>query len=163
MMSVRRMCRAVFRQVLRCYVVPAAPSHRIRVAALRAMGHAVGRKVDVALGLLVIDEAAGEEARLFLADRSGIGPRVVIVLSSYPRYSRFRPAFEVRGSVRIEEDVWIGSNVVILPGITVGAGSIVAAGSVVTRDVPPMTIVGGTPAKPLRKIEDLESHLLSQA
>jgi galactoside O-acetyltransferase len=154
MRSIRTTCRAVFRQVLRCYVVPGAPTHRMRVAALRAMGHEVGPNVDVALGLLVIDEAPGEEARLILAERSGIGPRVVIVLSSYPRYSRFRSAFEQAGSVRLEEDVWIGANVVILPGVTIGAGSIVAAGSVVTRDVPPMTIVGGAPARPLRRIDE---------
>jgi galactoside O-acetyltransferase len=155
MMSVATTCRAIFRQLLRCYVVPGAPTRRMRIAALRAMGHSVGRDVDLALGLLVIDEAPGEEARLIVAERSGIGPRVVVVLSSYPRYSRLRPAFERAGSVRLEEDAWIGANAVILPGVTIGAGSIVAAGSVVTRDVPPITMVGGVPAKPLRRIDAL--------
>ncbi len=49
--------------------------------------------------------------------------------------------------VHIEDYVWIASRVTILPGVTIGRGAVVAAGSVVTKDVPPMTIVGGIPAK----------------
>ena len=54
----------------------------------------------------------------------------------------------------IGNDVWIGTNALIVCGrktITIGNGSIIAAGSVVTKDVPPYTIVGGIPAKPIRK------------
>ena len=50
-------------------------------------------------------------------------------------------------SVKIEDDVWIGANAVVLPGVTVGRHSVVAAGAVVTRDVPPGTVVAGIPAK----------------
>lgn len=49
--------------------------------------------------------------------------------------------------VRIGDDVWLGANVVILPGVTVGAGAVIAAGAVVTKDVQSMTIVAGVPAK----------------
>lgn len=52
--------------------------------------------------------------------------------------------------VDIGEDVWIGANCVILPGVTIGDGAIVAAGAVVNRDVPPRAIVGGVPARLLR-------------
>ena len=48
--------------------------------------------------------------------------------------------------VRIEDDVWIGSHAVIMPGTTIGTGAVVGAGSVVTRDVPPYAIVYGVPA-----------------
>ncbi|MES2266921.1 MAG: acyltransferase [Bacteroidota bacterium] len=51
----------------------------------------------------------------------------------------------------IEDNVWIGRNVVIMPGITIGTGSIVGAGSVVTKNVEQYSIVGGVPAKLLRK------------
>ena len=47
----------------------------------------------------------------------------------------------------IEDDVWIGRNVIILHGLIVGKGSIIAAGSVVTKNIPPYSIVGGIPAK----------------
>jgi len=50
----------------------------------------------------------------------------------------------------IEDEVWIGANAVVTAGVTVGKHSIVAAGCVVVKDVPPYTIVGGNPAKPLK-------------
>lgn len=58
---------------------------------------------------------------------------------------------EKRYVVNIGNDVWIGNNVTILDGIQIGDGSIVAAGSMVTKDVAPYTIVGGIPAKPIKK------------
>ena len=53
--------------------------------------------------------------------------------------------------VVIEDDVWIGARVTILPGVTVGKGSVIGAGSVVTHNVEPYSIVGGNPAKLIRK------------
>jgi acetyltransferase-like isoleucine patch superfamily enzyme len=52
----------------------------------------------------------------------------------------------------IGDDVWIGANAVILPGVTIGKHCVVAAGAVVTKDVPDNTIVGGVPAKEIKKI-----------
>lgn len=52
-----------------------------------------------------------------------------------------------RSFVKIGDDCWIASNVVILAGVTIGEGAVVAAGSIVTKDVPPYSIVGGNPAK----------------
>jgi acetyltransferase-like isoleucine patch superfamily enzyme len=54
--------------------------------------------------------------------------------------------------VTIEDDVWIGANSVILPGVTVGTHSVIAAGAVVTRNVPPHTLVAGVPAKVIKEI-----------
>ena len=54
--------------------------------------------------------------------------------------------------VVIEDDIWIGSNAVILPGVTIGSHSVVAAGAVVTKDVPPRTLVAGVPAKIIKQL-----------
>lgn len=52
--------------------------------------------------------------------------------------------------VIVKEDVWIGVNVTLLSGVTVGRGAIVAAGTIVTKDIPPYCIAGGVPAKPIK-------------
>lgn len=54
--------------------------------------------------------------------------------------------------IHVEDNVWIGSHVTVLSGVTIGKNAIVAAGSVVTRDVPPDTLVGGVPARVLRHL-----------
>ena len=54
--------------------------------------------------------------------------------------------------VTIEDDVWIGANAVILPGVTIGNHCVVAAGAVVTKDVPPHSLVAGVPAKVIKQI-----------
>ena len=54
--------------------------------------------------------------------------------------------------VTIEDDIWIGANAVILPGVTIGNHSVVAAGAVVTKNVPPHSLVAGVPAKIIKHI-----------
>ena len=62
------------------------------------------------------------------------------------------PHYLAKGnSVVIDDYVWIASRATILPGVHIGRGAVVAAGAVVTKDVPPMTIVGGVPAKVIGK------------
>jgi acetyltransferase-like isoleucine patch superfamily enzyme len=53
--------------------------------------------------------------------------------------------------IEIGDNVWIGANAIVLPGVKIGSGSIVGAGAVVTKDVPSNTIVGGVPARPIRQ------------
>lgn len=72
-------------------------------------------------------------------------------------------AWDNKGDIVIGNDVWIGYEAVIMSGVTVGDGAIIGTRAVVTKDVPPYTIVGGIPAKPIRRrfddavIERLES------
>ena len=60
-------------------------------------------------------------------------------------------AWDNKGDIVIGSDVWIGYEAVILSGVTIGDGAIIGTRAVVTKDVPPYTIVGGVPARPIRK------------
>ena len=60
-------------------------------------------------------------------------------------------AWDNKGDIVIGNDVWIGYEAVILSGVTVGDGAVIGTRALVTKDVPPYTIVGGTPAKPIRR------------
>lgn len=59
-----------------------------------------------------------------------------------------------QGKVTIADNAWIGMNAIILKGVSIGKGAIIAAGSVVAKDVMPFTLVGGNPAKEIRKLEE---------
>lgn len=71
--------------------------------------------------------------------------------------SEIRSAWDNKGDIVVGNDVWIGYEAVILSGVTIGDGAIVWARAVATRDVPPYTIVGGVPAKSIRKRFDDET------
>ena len=82
-------------------------------------------------------------------------------LSTYPFHIFFEEwdldakdvtdAWDNKGDIVIGNDVWIGYEAVILAGVTIGDGAVIGPRAVVTKDVPPYTIVGGVPAKPIRK------------
>lgn len=68
-----------------------------------------------------------------------------------------------RQPVVLEENCWIASHAILLPGVTIGEGAVVAAGAVVTKDVPPLAIVGGNPARIIRyRDADIYRHLKSE-
>lgn len=81
-----------------------------------------------------------------------IGPDVIIYSQNH-EYRSDHVVISSQGyvlkSVTIGDDVWISARAVILPGVSIGDGAVIAAGSVVTKSVPPFTVVGGVPAKPL--------------
>ena len=89
-----------------------------------------------------------------------IGPRITIHTSNH-NYERATmipyDSKSILKKVTIEKNVWIGDCVMIAPGVTVGEGSVVAMGSVLTKDVPKYSIVGGNPAKFIKK-RDLKHY-----
>jgi len=92
-------------------------------------------------------------APIFIGDHVALGQEVILMTSSHhigtPQH---RAGKLYSAQVTIEEGAWVGARAVILPGVTVGAGSIVGAGAIVVKDVPPHTLVGGVPARVIRKI-----------
>lgn len=86
-----------------------------------------------------------------IGDNVLIGPNCNIFTTNHPIDPKNRRA-TVSKPIVIKDNVWLGGNVTVLPGVTIGENSIVAAGAVVTKDVPANVIVGGTPAKVIKKI-----------
>ena len=81
-----------------------------------------------------------------------IGPKCNLITINHDANPENRSATYGRPIV-IEDNVWIGINSTVLPGVRIGYGSIIGAQSVVTHDVPPMTVVAGNPARIIKKIE----------
>ncbi|MHC5375231.1 sugar O-acetyltransferase [Enterococcus sp. LJL120] len=92
--------------------------------------------------------------KIIIGDNVLVGPRVSFYTAGHPTDPEIRATdLEFGLPIIIEDNVWIGGNSVILPGITIGKNSIVAGGSVVTKNVPADSIVGGNPAKFIRLID----------
>lgn len=92
-----------------------------------------------------------DQGGIYIGDYALIGHNVVFATinhdtNPFDRHNIYKP-------IRIGQRVWIGSNAVITQGVTVGDGAIIAAGAVVTKDVPAYSIVGGVPAKVIKKVE----------
>ncbi|MFN8258891.1 MAG: acyltransferase [Bacteroidales bacterium] len=95
---------------------------------------------------------AGPTAKVIIGKDCLLGPGVTIIASKYDVKGRKKirsyPPYEK--DIIIGDDVWLGANVVVLPGVKIGDGAIIGAGSVVTKSVEPYTIVTGVPAKKLK-------------
>lgn len=89
---------------------------------------------------------------VIIEDHVLIGPMSRIISVNHIIDPRKRRGLYVK-SVTIKKNAWLGANVTVLPGVTIGENSIVSADSTVTKDVPANVIVGGTPAKILKKID----------
>lgn len=99
--------------------------------------------------------AIDDEVNLYSADKIMIGTKVAIsreafiCTASHDITKPNRPL--VTAPITICDGVWIGARAIILPGVTIGEGAVVATGAVVTKDVEPWTVVGGNPAKFIKK------------
>lgn len=89
-----------------------------------------------------------------IGDNVRIGPNCVLAVAEHPKDKILRRTeFEHAEPIVIKDDVWIGANVTVLCGVTIGEGSIIGAGSVVTKDIPDNCIACGVPCKVTKKID----------
>ena len=93
-----------------------------------------------------------DQGGITIGDGVLIGHNVVLATLNHDFNPSKRSSMQPK-PVTIGNNVWIGANATIVPGVTVGEGAIIAAGAVVTKDVAPNTVVGGVPAKEIRKLE----------
>jgi maltose O-acetyltransferase len=139
---------AYYRRVCRVALAPGASLHM--GAVLYTMGGlTIGRGTT-------IDQGARLDGRggLTIGEAVSIAPDVYLLTADHDPQS---PDFAGRTApIVVEDHAWLGTRAMVLPGVRIGRGAVVAAGAVVSRDVPPYTIVGGVPAKPIgTRSEDL--------
>lgn len=93
-----------------------------------------------------------DQGGITIGDGALIGHNVVLATINH-NFDPTHRGDNLPAPIIIGKRVWIGANATVLPGVKIGDGAVVAAGAVVTKDVPPCTIVGGVPARIIRKIE----------
>lgn len=119
----------------------------------------IGNNVSLGEGFTLL----ASRAKIIIGDDVMFAPGVSIVSGDHRTDILDCPMITIRNDnklpendqdVILEGDNWIGTKAIILKGVTIGRGAVVAAGCVVTRDVPPYTIVGGVPARVIRRRDE---------
>lgn len=94
-------------------------------------------------------------ARITFGDNCFLAPNVAIYTAGHPLHPDARNSlYEYGAPITVGDNVWIGGNVILLPGVRVGSNCVVAAGSVVTRDIPAWSVAAGNPARVIRTITE---------
>ncbi|MGY5879871.1 MAG: acyltransferase [Candidatus Thorarchaeota archaeon] len=129
-----------------------APSYQFRASVYRKCGIKIGK--GVYMGFLVMMDGEYPEF-IEIHDWASIGPGVKIMAHSgaSPYHKRRKIFHEGPKKVVIGKGAWLAAGATILPGVTVGEGAIIAAGAVVSKDVPPLTMFAGNPARMVQKLE----------
>lgn len=96
-----------------------------------------------------------DDGEIFIGEHTMIGPNVTLVTTGHPIRPDLRERIaQFSEPIHIGRNVWIGANVTVLPGVTIGDNSVIGACSLVTRDIPANTVAVGTPCRVLREIGD---------
>ncbi len=107
-----------------------------------------GSDIYANFNLTVVDDG-----NIFVGDKVMFGPNVTIATANHPINPELRAkGLQYNKDVHIGENVWIGANSVICPGVSIGSNTVIAAGSVVTKDIPEGVVAGGVPCKVIREI-----------
>lgn len=108
-----------------------------------------------------------DDGEVTIGDHCNFGPNVTIVTPVHPMVAKERRAIRTAAGeekhmcyakpVHIGNDCWLGANVTVCPGVTIGDGCVIGAGSVVTRDIPPNSFAAGVPCRVVREITEADS------
>lgn len=100
-------------------------------------------------------------ARVTIGDNCMLAPNVAIYTAGHPVHPDSRNSlYEYGKAVTIGDNVWLGGNAVICPGVTIGSNVVIGAGSVVTRDIPDWCVAAGNPCRVIRRITEADRRKL---
>ena len=100
-------------------------------------------------------------AKIKIGDNCMMAPNVSVYTAGHPVHPVSRnSAYEYGKEVTIGDNVWLGGNTVICPGVHIGSNVVIGAGSVVTKDIPDWCVAAGNPCKVIRKITDADAKKL---
>lgn len=117
----------------------------------------VGENSFINVNCVILDGA-----RVTIGRNVFIAPNVGIYTAGHPLdVERRNKGLEYALPITIEDDVWIGAGVHIMPGVTIGSGSVIGGGAIVIKDIPPMSLAVGNPARVVRQITDADARRFS--
>ena len=109
-----------------------------------------GRNIYANFNLTLVDDT-----HIYVGDFTQFGPNVVLATAGHPIDPELRERYyQYNAPVRIGRNCWLGANVVVVPGVTIGDNVVVGAGSVVTKDLPSNVVAVGNPCRILREVND---------
>lgn len=110
----------------------------------------IGARTFINFGCVILDGG-----RVSIGADVQIGPNVQLLTATHPLEPGPRRArLESARPITIEDNVWLGGGVVVCPGVTIGRDSVIGAGAVVTKDIPPLTLAVGNPARVIRSLAE---------
>lgn len=108
----------------------------------------IGARTFINFGCVILDGAP-----VTIGADVQIAPNVQLLTATHPvEPGARRERFETAKPITIEDNVWLGAGVIVLAGITIGRDSVVGAGAIVTRDIPPLSLAVGNPARVIRSL-----------
>ena len=119
-------------------------------------GHHVhfGHHVYANFGLTLVDDT-----HIYVGDCTEFGPHVTVATAGHPLLPELREkGYQYNLPVHIGSNCWLGTGVIVLPGVTIGDGTVVGAGSVVTRDLPAGVLALGTPCRVVRALGERDQE-----
>ncbi len=152
--EVKKFCSLLPRKLVRWLGAQHA-DNRTRKIFYELTGVKIGKGTVLNINFIVSDNY---ESLLEIGENCAISPNVTVICDSNPNNSSLNNNSFIKEKlittkhVNIEDNVWIGAGVVILPGVTIGSGSIIGAGAVVSKSIPPNVIATGIPAKIIRQL-----------
>ena len=134
---------------------------RVRKEYLSKLGVKMGVNTFSNLGLKIAVDEYSDTTKVLIGNNVSIGPNLTLVADSCANngveinlFGEVKQKLTKKGSIKIDDDVWIGANVTILPNVEIGKCTVIGAGSVVTKSLPAYSIYAGNPAKFIRSLKE---------